>query len=145
MSKPLPFGGHELLEQARDLCKSLEQLPPGFDQTKLISLVSEATFGLQQLQANGSHFWPRPVEPTSSMTFGQALETLKAGRQVARAGWNGKGMWLKLVPVHLADTVAFQHAALKPLPWIGMKTADQCFVPWLASQTDMLADDWCLV
>jgi len=34
---------------------------------------------------------------------------------------------------------------LEPLPWIGMKTADDKFVPWLASQTDVLANDWCVV
>ena len=83
--------------------------------------------------------------PTTGMTFGLAIEALKVGKRVARAGWNGKGMWLKLVPNSLADYVAFQHEALNPLPWIGMKTADECFVPWLASQTDMLADDWQIV
>lgn len=143
--KPLPFGGPELLQQARDLCQALEALPPGLDQTKIISLVGDATFGLQQLQATGEHFWPRPVVPTRDMTFGQALEALKAGRCVARAGWNGKGMWLTLVSMGLADPMAFQHVVLRPLPWIGMKTADDCFVPWLASQTDMLAEDWVVV
>ena len=81
----------------------------------------------------------------SGMSFGLAVEALKRGGQVARAGWNGKGMWLKLVPADLAETVSFQHEALRPLPWIGMKTADQCFVPWLASRSDILADDWQLV
>lgn len=83
--------------------------------------------------------------PTNGMPFGLAIEALKMGKRVARAGWNGKGMWLKLVPNSLADYVAFQHEALNPLPWIGMKTADECFVPWLASQTDMLAEDWQIV
>lgn len=87
----------------------------------------------------------RTYRPVTGMTFGLAVEALKAGHRVARAGWNGKGMWLKLVPKDLADAVAFQHAALNPLPWIGMKTADDCFVPWLASQTDMLAEDWAIV
>ncbi|MEE8875950.1 DUF2829 domain-containing protein [Pseudomonas helleri] len=82
---------------------------------------------------------------TSGMSFGLAIEALKLGKRVARAGWNGKGMWLKLVPEELAEAISFQHEALRPLPWIGMKTADQCFVPWLASQTDVLADDWQLV
>lgn len=79
---------------------------------------------------------------SQDMDFGDAIRALKDGATVARKGWNGKGMWLKLVPTELADTVAFQHAALRPLPWIGMKTADQHFVPWLASQTDMLSTDW---
>ena len=76
--------------------------------------------------------------------FSTALFALKQGRRVARSGWNGKGMFLVLVsadgwclsngPVALLGT--------RRLPWIGMKTADDGFVPWLASQTDLLADDW---
>jgi hypothetical protein len=82
---------------------------------------------------------------SGSMTFGDAIVFLKAGFKVARSGWNGKGMWLMLVPTNIAESVTFQYAALDPLPWIGMKTADNKFVPWLASQTDMLAEDWSIL
>lgn len=80
------------------------------------------------------------------MNFGQAIETLKVGEKVARAGWNGKGMWLNLVQAW-DYYPGNKHSALgtEKLPWIGMKTADNKFVPWLASQTDMLADDWMIV
>ena len=71
------------------------------------------------------------------MNFGSALEALKAGMRVARSGWNGKGLWLEL---QTPDT----HSKMT-LPYIFMKTADSNLVPWLASQTDMLADDWELV
>ncbi|WOJ32694.1 DUF2829 domain-containing protein [Citrobacter koseri] len=81
----------------------------------------------------------------SGLSFGLAVEALKRGKKVARSGWNGKGMWLKLVPVDIADKVAFEYEALDGAPWIGMKTADGKFVPWLASQTDVLADDWKIV
>ena len=78
------------------------------------------------------------------MSFGLAIEALKLGRRVARAGWNGKGMWLVLIPrCHWETTRGLEH--LDGLPWIGMKTADDKFVPWLASQTDMLVDDWQLI
>lgn len=80
-----------------------------------------------------------------ALTFGDALHMLKLGKRVARAGWNGKGMWLKLVPVDLANKIAFEYSALNALPWIGMKTADEKFVPWLASQTDVLAEDWVII
>lgn len=75
------------------------------------------------------------------MTFGQAIEALKSRHIVARSGWNGKGMWLLLVtgPPQL-DGYSISH--LEFAPYIGMKTADRKFVPWLASQTDMLAEDW---
>lgn len=86
--------------------------------------------------------------PTAGLTFGLAIEALKNGKRVARAGWNGKGMWLKLVSVGSYD-VGCGTVGQEPngpridlLPWIGMKTADNKFVPWLASQTDMLAEDW---
>lgn len=75
------------------------------------------------------------------MHFGQAIEAMKAGKCVARKGWNGKGMWLRLIEAYRIDS---HHSTLglQLLPWIGMKTADNCFVPWLASQTDMQAEDW---
>lgn len=77
------------------------------------------------------------------MNFGQAIELLKTGNKVARRGWNGKGMWLSYVPAW--DYNPSDHnspAGIEKLPWIGMKTADNKFVPWLASQTDILAEDW---
>lgn len=78
---------------------------------------------------------------TTPMSFGDALAALKAGKRVARTGWNGKGMWLVLVePEALISCLGPDE--LLQLPWIGMKTADECFVPWLASQTDLLAEDW---
>lgn len=82
-----------------------------------------------------------------SMDFADAIRALKDGKRVARAGWNGKGMWLVLVggyDYRLGHDAVFALGCQK-LPWIGMKTADECFVPWLASQTDMLAEDWCVV
>lgn len=120
------------------------------------------------------------------MDFGEALAALKRGVRVARAGWNGKGMWLSLVlPIQQARVDQDRKTILTPpsspprdrlayivrfpidggtvagaggqefsicsygeyvmQPWIGMKTADDGFVPWLASQTDILAEDWEIV
>lgn len=86
----------------------------------------------------------------TAMTFGIAIEALKKGKRVARAGWNGKGMWLGLVLgydyTHPDKGKAIVHTlGCQKLPWIGMKTADNKFVPWLASQTDVLAEDWQIV
>jgi hypothetical protein len=75
------------------------------------------------------------------MNFGQALEAMNGGGRVARKGWNGKGMWLRLIEFYQLDGNPYT-LGLKLLPWIGMKTADGAFVPWLASQTDMQAEDW---
>ncbi len=66
--------------------------------------------------------------------FGTAISDLKAGHRVTRPGWNGQGMYLEL------------HKAGPDCPmtndYIFMKTSDDNLVPWLASQTDMLAEDW---
>jgi len=88
---------------------------------------------------------------TASFNFGEAIKYLKRGFKVARRGWNGKGMFL-----FMAEDIDFRTNAdlscidgLKVelvLPSIVMKTADDKFVVgWLASQTDMLAEDWCFV
>ena len=75
------------------------------------------------------------------MDFGQALMLLKAGKKVAREGWNGKGMWLTLIP---AGNAMFKGFPMQDC--VGMKTAAGDMQPgWLASQTDMLAEDWVLV
>ena len=71
------------------------------------------------------------------MNFSQALEDVKAGMRVGRTGWNGRGMWISLQPP--ADGTDMD------LPYIYMKTADGNLVPWIASQTDLLAEDWVAV
>ncbi|MEY9718805.1 DUF2829 domain-containing protein [Sinorhizobium fredii] len=94
-------------------------------------------------------------QPINAMSFGHAIAALKAGERVARAGWNGKSMWLVLVPGSTGLTVEEGRPLAKAglpigtrfdyLPHIDMWTAQGNFVPWLASQTDMLADDWMIV
>lgn len=82
------------------------------------------------------------------MDFAEALRLLKAGYKVARSGWNGKGMYLRLYnPQSDKEFPMVEKGAsdCTPIPWVGMKTADNKFVPWLCSQTDMLANDWAVV
>lgn len=86
------------------------------------------------------------------MDFGSALQEVKNGKRVSREGWNGKDMFIFLVPgsqfqvnrppllgIYPEGTEINYHAH------IDMRTADGQIVPWLASQTDLLADDWGLV
>lgn len=85
---------------------------------------------------------------TSGLTFGLAIEALKLGERVTRAGWNGKGMWIWMPePLDEFCTKVFVcgDEEFEARPWIGMKTADDQFVPWVASQSDMLAEDWQIV
>ncbi len=85
------------------------------------------------------------VRPIDGMTFGLAIEALKQGKKVARAGWNGKGMWLALHKEGGSFTHEETGIVLQYLDYISMKTADNKLVPWLASQTDVLAEDWQIV
>jgi hypothetical protein len=88
-----------------------------------------------------------PVGAVGGLTFGDALYALKKGQKVARAGWNGKGMWLFLIsaPDWQPHNVPTGILGLEKLPWIAMKTADNKVVPWLCSQTDALAEDWTVI
>lgn len=76
------------------------------------------------------------------LDFGAAIQALKAGKKVARIGWNGKGMWLVLI--NPGNAMHTSSAGSFPMqPCIGMKTANGLMQPgWLASQNDILAEDW---
>ena len=99
----------------------------------------------------------KAYRPCDAMTFGLAIEAMKLGHKVARAGWNGKGIHIFLVDEAVGfkrvgfsgencDIRLQQHIAIDTT---GLQTtndaAPKSMVPWLASQTDMLADDWCIV
>lgn len=87
-----------------------------------------------------------------NLSFGHALEALKSGEKVARKGWNGKGMFIFLVKgstfkVNRAPLLGIyaEGTEISYCPHIDMRTVDGSVVPWLASQSDMLAIDWFLV
>ena len=109
------------------------------------------------------------------MKFGQALKALQEAKKVCRSGWNGKGMWLfqfsksQFLTIdceshetpdikahgygsHIDETESINHIGFEndgefyPIAdFILMKTADGKCVPWLASQTDVLANDWMIL
>ena len=99
---------------------------------------------------------------TIGMTYGEALFHLKRGAALQRAGWNGKGMFIfmrpgdvlaesfipsvKSLPQSVKDFLATKKRDIEFLPYLCMWSADEKVVNgWLASQTDMLADDWNVV
>ena len=77
------------------------------------------------------------------MNFGAAIHKLKAGRRVAREGWNGRGIFIEL---QVPDQNSKMTSPYIFIDTTGLQTengdAPKSRVPWLASQTDMLADDW---
>ena len=92
-----------------------------------------------------------------NLTFGEAIEALKQGKKVARSGWNGKDMYLWLLPAadvkeewckepHLKKLANENGGTVECLGSIRMRTADKkVLTGWLASQTDMLSEDWLIV
>ena len=114
-------------------------------------IMSPAEPGYKVIYADGYESWsPKAIfeaayRPFTAMSFGQAVELLKLGERVARKGWNGKGMWLRIViPGTDSNNLDF-NLGMECLPYLEMKTADNKLVPWLASQTDILAEDWEIV
>ena len=95
------------------------------------------------------------------MTFGMAIEALKEGSKVSRKGWNGKGMYLWLMPEaevksewckepHLKKLAEENGGSIKALGTIRMYTHDSSgrkaiLTGWLASQSDMLSNDWIII
>lgn len=89
------------------------------------------------------------------MNFSQALIELKSGKKVTRLGWNGKEQYVVLqrgYPNGIAINKNTSEATGLPegtvckfLPYLLFRTSDNTFVPWLASQTDILAEDWVLL
>lgn len=69
------------------------------------------------------------------MDFGQALQAMKGGNRVTRSVWNDKDMWIALRNPEWDPVMG-------TLPYIYMNTVQDDLVPWLSSQTDLLADDW---
>ena len=80
------------------------------------------------------------------MTFGQAIEQAKAGKKIQRSGWNGKSQY-----VEIATAISYKNAAGEIINCEHEAVGNQAFafvgtsgiqMGWLASQADMLAEDW---
>jgi len=82
-------------------------------------------------------------QANAGLDFGGAINALKEGQKVARAGWNGKGIHIEL---QVPDENSKMSSPYIFIDTTGLQTnnpnAPKSRVPWLASQTDMLADDW---
>ena len=88
------------------------------------------------------------------ISYSEALTAVKLGKKIAREGWNGKGMFLYYVPANKYPASRNEHGTMVGVfeddmvpygAYIAMKTAQNNVVPWLASQTDVLADDWVII
>lgn len=141
-----------------------DKFPPRIPQEKLEELVH--TGQIVRITTFDDHMrpdmtWIEPSEFSAAfdeivgaekMDFGDAVRALKAGHKVAREGWNGKDMFLFLVPgsqftVNRPPLLGIypEGTEIDYHPHIDMKTAQGYVVPWLASQADMLSEDWVYV
>jgi hypothetical protein len=109
--------------------------------------------GYKIVYENGYESWsPKDVfeeayRLITDMTFGLAVEAMKQGFRASRRGWNGKDMFVYYVPANnykaTTDIAKTEFGESVPYgAYIAMKTAQGNVVPWLASQTDMLSEDW---
>lgn len=115
------------------------------------------TYSMEDDRGRLQEWFGTKVEAESVVSFGMALDALKAGKRVRRAGWNGKGMYLWLLPAamvkaewcrepHLKAVAEANGGEIEALGSIRMMTADKkVLTGWLASQTDMLAEDWVIL
>ena len=94
----------------------------------------------------------RAYKSTEGLSFGLAVEAMRMGYKVTRAGWNGKGMWLYLVgadyyPAKTDAAKSFygENSMVPYRAYIAMKTVNNEVVPWVASQSDILESDWIIV
>lgn len=126
------------------------------DTPQVVSTAIHKEDGYKVRYADGYVSWsPKEVfeeayRLTDGMNFGLAIEAMKKGERVARKGWNGKDMYVFLAYepdfVTDADISAFDGKEVEVGDMLVMKTAQNTFQPgWLASQADMLADDWYIV
>lgn len=129
----LPYGfllKHQLMEKERDINRA----PQTSKERHILATPSDI-----QLSAGTI----APDVAVTGLSYGAAIEALERGERVMRAGWNGKNMWVILINANEWSLEAYKYFnATEQLPFIAMKTADNKIVPWLASQTDMLAKDW---
>jgi hypothetical protein len=82
----------------------------------------------------------------TNLNFGQAIEALKEGKKACREGWNGKGIFIELQRPDENSKMTFPYIFMDTTGLItDNEKAQKSRVPWLASQTDMLSEDWCII
>lgn len=123
--------------------------------SNVLSLAESSREGYRVRYQDGYESWsPKDVfeeayRRTDGLTFGLAIEAAKKGQKIARRGWNGKGMFVYFVPdgryparTDAAKSIAAEDGKVSYGAYLAIKTVQGNVIPWLASQADMLAEDW---
>ena len=137
------------------MVKACPMTAPEFnEQIRPLKHFGESQEGYKVVYGDGVSWIPKDVfdkayRRIDGMTFGLAIEAMKKGFKVQRKGWNGKVMFLYYVPAghyapctKVAESIVGSDGKVEYGAYIAMKTAQGNVVPWLASQTDMLSEDW---
>ncbi len=108
--------------------------------------------GYKVVYEDGYESWsPKDVfekayKESGNLSFGDAIYFLKNGKKIARSGWNGKGIFIELQVPDKSSKMTHPYIFIDTT---GLETtnekAPKSRVPWLASQTDMLSEDWCIL
>lgn len=136
-------------------------IPEDEDQSDPVYLVEYTDGGKPNDERHAGYITMSPKDvfdaaykENGQLGFSEALVALKAGQKIARSGWNGKGMFLYYVPENKYPAARntlntldglFEDNLVPYAAYIAMKTAQDNVIPWLASQTDVLAEDWCVL
>lgn len=89
------------------------------------------------------------IAPKENCSFGEAIEAVKAGNRIARKGWNGKNQYVELATAisyknSVGEVVNAEHDAIGNHA-LAFKGTSGVQLGWLASQADMLAEDWMIL
>lgn len=137
--------GREITEQEKAFIGRAETCDPGY----------RVRYSDGYVSWSPQDVFEEAYRPTDCMNFGLAIEAAKKGAKITRRGWNGKGMWVVYrtgypegIPCNknTAEAVGIPEGTLfRVRPYLQMKCVDGSFQMWLASQSDILADDWEIV
>lgn len=134
-------------EMKKDVCKDIEELADlearlvmklhTVEEVELctVNRINELKRKLYHKKAD------EPAE-REVFNFGEAIRRLKNGSRMARSGWNGKGMFVTFCPAGGEDYTLSDGMEVTRRDYLYMKAADNTVVPWVATQTDILAEDW---
>lgn len=140
-----PITQAEIVKEIEDLKKS-QQEPKAPEQVQAASALAETAPTVQKTETAAPVIPPK-TEPAATQTqnvglsFGQAIETMKLGHKVMRAGWNGKGMWVELQSPDANSKMTLPYFYIE-YPAGHPAYPNGCRVPWFPSQTDLLSNDW---
>jgi len=152
-AKPMTLGNYNLFRGWE-----LPEGEKGLDEGYLVEYLDGGKANTSEYEGYVSwspkNVFEKAYKASGELSFGAAIELMKQGNKVARKGWNGKGMFIFYVPENAYPASGnkngtlvghFENDLVPYNAYIAMKTAQDTVVPWLASQSDIIMEDWVIV